>query len=134
MEMAAKILIVGAVFNLAWGTVTGAVLANVRRSSEHASRYLVSAHVGPYMQGAMLLGLVIALNLSSLNAGLENIATALLVTSSVLLAVKDTFNWLVGVKDEFAERPVFSRSLGLIAFAIFIPGLAIVIIGVVQAL
>ena len=55
MEIAAKILIVGGVLNLAYSFLTGLLLANTRRRSPAASKYLVFAHVGPLMQGPMLL-------------------------------------------------------------------------------
>lgn len=134
MELASKVLIVGGMFGLAVGTVTGFFFIIERSRAEFAPRYLVMTHVGMFMQGAMLLGLAFAVNLSSLSAGLENVAATLLVASAVLAAIKDTVNWRQGVKDEFAEKPTLSRSLGVFSFILFIPGLLILIIGVVRGL
>lgn len=134
MDMASKILISGGMFGLAVGTVTGFFFIVERSRAEHASRYLVMTHVGMFMQGAMLLGLVFAVSLSTLSAGVENAAAALLVVSAVLAAIKDTYNWRQGVKDEFAEKPTVSRSLGVLSFILFIPGLLILIFGVVRGL
>jgi len=134
MELATKILIVGGMFGLAVGTVTGFFFILERSRAEFAPRYLVMTHVGMFMQGAMLLGLAFAVNLSSLSAGVENVAAILLVASAVLAAIKDTVNWRQGVTDEFAEKPALSRSLGVTSFALFIPGLLVLIIGVVGGL
>jgi len=134
MELASKVLIVGGMFGLAVGTVTGFFFIIERSRAEFAPRYLVMTHVGMFMQGAMLLGLAFAVNLSSLSAGVENVAATLLVASAVLAAIKDTVNWRQGVKDEFAEKPTLSRSLGVFSFILFIPGLLILIIGVVRGL
>jgi hypothetical protein len=84
MELATKILIVGGMFGLAVGTVTGFFFILERSRAEFAPRYLVMTHVGMFMQGAMLLGLAFAVNLSSLSAGVENVAAILLVASAVL--------------------------------------------------
>ena len=64
METAAKIVIVGGVLNLAYSFVKGFLLAHARRTSPLASKYPVFVHVGPLMQGPMLLGLVFAVTLS----------------------------------------------------------------------
>jgi hypothetical protein len=134
MDIASKILVVGGMFSLGVGMVTGFFFILERSRAEHAPRYLVMTHVGMFMQGAMLLGLVFAVNLSSLSPGLENAAAAVLVASAVLAAFKDTYNWRQGVKDEFAEKPALSRSLGMLSFLLFIPGFLILIVGVVKGL
>ncbi len=134
MELASKILIVGGLFGLAIGGVTGFFFIVERRRAEHASRYLVMAHVGMFMQGAMLLGLAFAVSLSALKARIENAAAIMLVVSAVLAASKDILNWRRGVRDEFAEKPVLSRTLGLLSVALFVPGLVILIVGVMSAL
>jgi len=131
--MASKILIVGGVLNLAYGFVTGLVLSNVRRRSPDAPKYLVLAHTGPIMQGPMLLGLALAVALSSLAAETETLAASLLVAGSAMLAVKDTLNWLQGVSDEFAERSpgLFLAAGGSVLASI---GLVILIVGVFKGL
>ena len=130
MEIAAKILIVGGVLNLAYGFLTGIFLGKERSSKPTAPKYLVFAHVGPLMQGPALLGLVFAVNLSPLSPGIETIAAWLLVASSAFLAAKDTLNWVLGVKDEFQNRPTLGFILGTISALLAIPGLVILIVGV----
>jgi len=133
METAAKVLIVGGVLNLAYGVITGLVLTSIRSRSPEAPRYLTLAHLGPLMQGPMLLGLAVATGLSSLAEGLETLAAWLLVAGSAGIAAGDTLNWLGGVGDAFAERSpgLFSQAAG---GAFTGTGLLILIIGVFRGL
>ena len=133
METAAKVLIVGGVLNLAYGVITGLVLTNVRSRSPEAPRYLTLAHVGPLMQGPMLLGLALATGLSSLAGGLETTAAWLLVAGSAGIAAGDTLNWLGGAGDAFAERPpgFFTQAAGGVATGV---GVLILVIGVFRGL
>ena len=133
METAAKILIVGGVLNLAYGVLTGLVLTNVRMRSAQAPRYLTLAHLGPLMQGPMLLGLALATGLSSLAGALETVAASLLVAGSAGIAAGDTLNWVGGVGDAFAERApgFFSQAAGGAFTSI---GLAVLIVGVFRGL
>ncbi len=134
METAAKILIVGGVLNLAYSFVTGFFLAKTRRTSPHASKYLVFAHVGPLMQGPMLLSLVFAVALSPQPALVKTLAASLMVAESGFLAAKDTLNWTQGVKDEFVERPLGGMVLGGISVQLGVVGLLIFIVGIFQGL
>ena len=133
METAAKVLIVGGVLNLAYGVVTGLVLTSTRSRSPEAPRYLTLAHIGPLMQGPMLLGLAVATGLSSLAGGVETLSAWLLVAGSAGIAAGDTLNWLGGVGDAFAERPIgfFIQAAG---GAFTGTGLLILIIGVFRGL
>jgi len=133
METAAKVLIVGGVLNLAYGAITGLVLTSVRSRSPEAPRYLTLAHIGPLMQGPMLLGLAVATGLSSLAGGLETAAAWLLVAGSAGIAAGDTLHWLGKTGDAFAERPVgfFSQAAGGVATSL---GIAILLIGVFRGL
>ena len=133
MDAATKILVLGGVLNLAYSFLTGIFLGVVRQNSPTASKYLVFAHTGPLMQGAMLLGLVFALQVSPMDANIETLAAALLVGGSILLAFKDTLNWRQKINDEFQERPPGFLIGGLSAVA-SIAGLLLVIIGVFQGL
>ena len=133
METAAKVLVLGGVLNLSYGVVTGLFLTNVRRTSPEAPRHLVLAHMGPLIQGPILLGLAVAIALSDLPASLETLAASLLVASSAALAAGETLNWRGGVGDAFAERSpgFYLDSAGAILFG---SGLLIVIIGVFRGL
>lgn len=133
METAAKVLVVGGVLNLAYGFLTGLLLSNVRRTSPEAPRYLVLAHLGPLMQGPILLGLAVATTLSDLSSSLETLAASLLVANSAAIAAGDTLNWLGGTRDAFAERPpgFYLDGLGAVLFGV---GLLILVIGVFRGL
>lgn len=133
METAAKVLIVGGMFNLAYGTVTGLIISRLRSSSPDVPRHLTLAHIGPFMQGPMLLGLAVAASLSALPSGLEATAAWLLVAGSAGIASGDTLLWLGGAKDAFAERPpaFFLQAIGGVLTA---AGIAIVLVGVLKGL
>ncbi len=133
METAVKILIAGGVLNLAYGFLTGLFMASVRRTSPEAPRYLVTAHVTPLMQGAMLLGLTVAVGLSTLPASVEVLGASLLVAASALLAAADTLCWLQGIKDAFAERPP-GLYLGVTQGTLASIGIAILVVGVFRGL
>jgi len=131
METAAKVLVLGGVLNLAYGFALGVAMARARTTAPEAPRYLVLAHVGPLMQGPMLLALTIALALSTLSPGWEQLAAWSLVAGSAGVAAGDTMHWRSGTADAFATRgPGFSlQSAGAGASSL---GLALVLIGVVQ--
>ena len=134
MEIAAKILIVGGVLNLAYGFVTGFLIARIRMGSPTVPKYLMLAHTGPFMQGAMLLGLNFALIMSTLSDDIEQIAAFLLVLGSALLALKDTLNWLASVEDEFSEKPTGIMELGAASVLCSTIGMVIVLYGVLTAI
>jgi hypothetical protein len=133
MEYAAKVLIVGGMLNLAYAAITGLLISRVRTASPTVPRHLTLAHVGPLMQGSMLLALVIAFSLSTLPNGLEGFTAWLFVAGSLLVAAGDTLLWLDKTVDSFADRPVgfYLQASGgpLIAVAI-----AITLIGVLKGL
>ncbi len=134
MESAEKILIAGGMLNLAYGYLSGLFFASAREKAEHAHRYLVMAHVGPFMQGTMLIALVFAVRLSALSAALESAAAVALVVSAFAIAAKDTVNWLQGVNDEFADRPAVPRLLGLVGAPVGVAGFLVLLVGVLRAL
>jgi hypothetical protein len=92
MTTAEQILVLGGMINLVYAFVTGFMLAVIRQKQAVAPKYLLFAHTGPLMQGAMLLGLVFAVQLANLSLWLEIIAALLLSGGALLLAIKDTVN------------------------------------------
>jgi hypothetical protein len=134
MTAAEKVLIVGGVLNLAYGVLLGLSIVVTRVKGAPATpRYLLAAHLGTLMQAAVLLGLVWAARLSALSAGWLTVAAWLVVVASALVAVKDTVNWLSGVKDEFGEKSKAALLGGLAALPETI-GVGIFLAGVLEAL
>ncbi|MFI6866459.1 hypothetical protein [Nocardia sp. NPDC050406] len=135
MSGAEKILVVGGVLTLVYGFLLGFPMTalRMREGNPPTPRYLTVAHVGAVMQGVILLGLVWAVRMSELSGAWEAAAAWLLVLSGVLIAAKDTLNWLLGVNDEFAEK-ARTGPLGLLGVLTMTPALAILTVGVLAAL
>ena len=134
MGGAEKVLIVGGVINVAYGVVTGIPMTIARtRGAAVVSKYLSLAHIGPLMQGPILLGMAVAAGLSDLSANMELAGAWLLVAGSLLLSAKDTLNWLLGVTDEFKEMPA-SRPLGALSVVGTTLGTAVFAVGVISGL
>ncbi|MDV6234289.1 hypothetical protein CH379_001425 [Leptospira ellisii] len=130
MLLPEKILIIAGVLNLAYGSLTGFPYALARKKAEFPSRYLQAAHIGSLMQGAMLLGLVIAFRYANLSETLGLIGASLFAVSSAFLALKDTVNWLQGIKDEFQENPILGKSLGAVGVMTNVAGIFVIVYGV----
>ncbi|MFG3157350.1 hypothetical protein ACGF7W_35550 [Streptomyces sp. NPDC048219] len=134
VTVAEKVLIVGGVLNLAYGVLLGYPIVVMRAKGAPATpKYLMSAHISTLLHGAMLLSLVWAARFSEAGAGWEEAAAWLLVVSSALVAVKDTLNWLTGVKDEFGEHAKPALLGGLAALPETM-GIGILVVGVLEAL
>jgi hypothetical protein len=134
ITVAEKVLIAGGVLNLAYGALLGYAIVVTRVKGAPATpRYLMAAHVGVLLHAAVLLGLVWAARLSTLDSGLEDVAGGLVVASSALIATKDTVNWLTGVQDEFSEKAKTALSGGLAA-PVETTGIGIFLVGVLTSL
>lgn len=133
---AEKVLIVGGVLNLAYGVLLGyPIIVTRSKGASVTPRYLMAAHLGTLLHGAVLLGLVWAAQLSTLGSGWETVAAWLIVVSSGLVAAKDTLNWLTGVKDEFNEQAAKRFALlGALAALGETVGVGIFLVGVLVGL
>lgn len=134
MEVSAKILIIGGVLNLAYGLLTGIPASMIRSRQPNYSRYLRFVHVGALLWAPLLISLSLALSLSLLDVGLETFAAVLMIAASVLLDAKDTLNWLMGVQDEFAEKPRLPLLMGGLSSLAGLVGTGIILVGVLQGL
>jgi len=130
---ASKILIVTGLIQILWGLVTGIPMGNLRMAGREVPRYLTLVHMGGLMQGPLLMGLVFAVQLSKLPAGWEVTAAATISVASVLLVLKDTLNWRMGVQDEFAERPM-NFYLGVALGPLYLIGTLILVVGALASL
>ena len=134
ITIAEKVLIVGGVLNLAYGTLLGYPITVIRaKGAPVTPRYLMATHISTLLHAAVLLGLAWAARLSALGPGWHDVAAWLLVISSALVAAKDTVNWLTGVQDEFTEKSRATLLGGLAALPETI-GIGIFAAGVLEAL
>jgi hypothetical protein len=133
VESAAKILTLGGVLNIAYALITGLLIARIRHRSPVPPKYLMLAHMGPLMQGTMLLALTAALPLSRLAAGTESFAAWLLVGSTVALGAGNTLSYVMGVEDEFTEKPP-GYFLGGVTALLSCAGIGILLTGVFRGL
>ncbi len=129
VDTAQKILVVYGTLSLGYGFALGIPISQARMRSPEASRHLVTAHLSAIIQGAVHLGLSIALGLSQLTAWLEIASALLLVTGSALFVAGATANWLQGVGDHFAERSLGWKLLSASSVG-HITGIIVVIAGV----
>lgn len=133
MDPAQMVLLGGGLFNIVYGFLSGFAFAAARKEAEFAPRYLVSLHVGTLMQGSMLMALSLIVPVASMDASNKELAARLMVFSSLCIALKDTANWLQGVKDEYGEKRVFSQALGAAGAIGGTVGLAMLSSGFVRA-
>jgi hypothetical protein len=132
VETAQRILVVYGTLSLSFGFALGIALTSVRMRRPEASRHLTVAHLSAIIQGAVNLGLSVALGFAEITAGLETAAALLLVTGSALFVLGATLNWLQHIGDHFAERSLGWRLLAASGPA-HISGIAIVAAGVLAA-
>lgn len=132
VETAQKILVVYGTLSLSFGFALGIALTSVRMRRPEASRHLTVAHLSAIIQGAVHLGLSVALGFAEITAWLETAAALLLVTGSALFVLGATLNWLQHIGDHFAERSLGWRLLAASGPA-HISGIAIVTAGVLVA-
>lgn len=129
-----KVLIVGGTLSLVFSFVVGFVLSRARLkdpAADHA--WLLQAHRVALWEGFMLLGLVFAVELSTLSQGLETAAASLLVAAAALQAGSAIANLVQGIPDQFVERrlgyQLAAANAGLGAI-----GLVILLVGVLKGL
>jgi hypothetical protein len=130
VDTAQKILVVYGTLSLGYGFALGIPISQARMGAPEAPRHLVVAHLSAIIQGAVHLGLSIALGVSQLTAWLETASALLLVTGSALFVAGATANWLQGVGDHFAERSIGWKLLAASSVG-HITGITIVVAGVV---
>ena len=134
METAAKVLILGGVLNIAYSLLTGIPAAIIRQKSPTYPKYLRFVHIGSLMWGPLLMSLVLAIELSPLGQPMELAAAWLMVIASIALNAKDTINWLQGIEDDFAEKPLIPTICGVVSALTSIIGITIILVGVIQGL
>lgn len=99
-----RIVLVYGTLSIVYGMTLGLPLSRVRMSQPAASRHLVTAHLSALMQGAMHLGLSVALGFATLTSWVLTAAAIALACGSALFVAGVTANWLMNIGDHFAER------------------------------
>ena len=135
MEVAEKILVTGGLLLLLFAFFTGFLLGRVREHATVGPKYLILSHMEPLMQGTLMLALVWAVRMSTLDGRLEALAASLMVVAAAIQGSKELLNYRQGIEDEFSHQP---HPIGFYAARIQSPmatvGLLIFIFGVLRAL
>ncbi len=104
MTTAQQILVVYGTLSVTYGMALGLPLSGVRMTQPVGPRHLVTAHLAALMQGAMHLGLSVAVGFATLTPWALTVAAVALVSGSALFVGGVTANWLMKVGDHFAVR------------------------------
>jgi hypothetical protein len=127
-DTATTILLAGAFAMLAAGFATGALMGRVRAAAPTVNKYLRFAHLSGYQQAPILLGLVVAVQVSDWQPWLDTVGAALVVVGAILLTAKDLVNYARGVSDEFRERGP-GYVLGAVMAPVHVAGIALLAVG-----
>jgi len=131
---AEKVLIVGGTLSLIFSFAMGFILSRARLKDPSADHsWLLQAHRVALWEGFMLLGLVFAVELSTLSQGLETLAAWLLVAAAALQAASAIANLVQGIPDQFVERRLGYKLAATNAVLATI-GLVILLVGVFKGL
>lgn len=132
--MGERILVTAGILNLVFGFLNGFFYAMVRMKDPQPSRYVSATHIGPLMQGPMLLSMVAGVRFWTMSTNMLEITAWLLAISSLFIAAKDTANWVMKIKDEFTEKPLPGRILGALGVVTGIAGLGLYAFGVLRGM
>lgn len=132
MATAQQVLVAYGTLSVAIGMVLGLPLSRARNAHPEAPHHLVVAHTAALMQGAMHLGLSVAVGVAAATAWVETAAAVLLVVGSGLFVAGATCNWLQRVGDHFAERSLGWKLLAA-SGPLHLAGIAVVTATVIPA-
>ena len=104
MSTAQRIVLVYGTLSIVYGMTLGLSLSGIRMSQPAGPRHLITAHLAALMQGAMHLGLSVALGFATFTPWVLTASAVALVCGSALFVAGATANWLMNVGDHFAER------------------------------
>ncbi len=132
--MGERILVTAGILNLLVGFLTGFFYAVKRMKDPAPSRYVSASHIGPLMQGPMLLSMVAGVRFWTLSANMLEVAAWLLALSSIFIVAKDLVHSITGIKDEFTEKPLPGRILGALGVILGLAGVGIYSFGVLRGM
>ena len=90
--------------SIVYGMTLGLPLSGIRMSQPTGPRHLITAHLSALMQGAMHLGLSVAVGFATFTPWVLTAAAVALVSGSALFVAGATANWVMKVDDHFAAR------------------------------
>ena len=90
--------------SIVYGMALGLPLSGVRMSQPTGPRHLVTAHLSALMQGAMHLGLSVAVGFATFTPWVLTASAIALASGSALFVAGATANWAMKVDDHFAVR------------------------------
>jgi len=135
METASKVLIIGGLGSLLFSFVMAFLLSQQRLADPQADRHLLlQVHVVSLWEGFMLLGLVWAVQLSTLSSGLETLAASLLVAGAALQLMANTNAWREGNTNLFAPPRGLTFQLARLNAILAFAGLVILVVGALKGL
>ncbi len=104
MSTAQKILVVYGTLSIAYGMALGLPLSRIRMAQPAGPRHLVTAHLSALMQGAMHLGLSVAVGFATFSPWVLTASAVTVACGSALFVAGATANWVMNVGDHFAAR------------------------------
>ena len=134
MPAAEKVLITGGVAAVTVSLLLGLNLARLRQSRPLLEVHpWLAAHQTALLQGLMMLGLSVAVGLSSLSSGWESLAAWLIVVGATMSTLANLANASQRVQDQFAQRSLGLR-LNTVQAILVLPGVVILLIGVLRGI
>jgi hypothetical protein len=135
MDTAAKILIIGGLASLLFAFIMGFVLSRARLADPTIPQErLLGVHVVALWEGFMLFGLVWAVALSDLSAGVETLAAWLLIIGGALQLTSNFLAWKRRLEDLFAPPRGLIYGLAAANAGFAVTGLVILVVGALKGL
>lgn len=132
MSTAQTVLVVYGTLSIVYGMALGVPLSRVRMVQPTGPRHLVTTHLSALMQGAMHLGLSVAIGFAAFTPWLLTSSAIAVAFGSALFVTGTTANWLMSAGDHFAERPVGFYLLSASA-PLHLAGATVILAGVTRA-
>ena len=132
MNTAQRVLVMYGSLSIVVGMALGLPLSGIRMSHPTGPRHLVTAHLSALMQGAMHLGLAVAVGFATLTPWLLTGSAVLVAGGSLLFVAGATANWLMKVGDHFAARSAGWYLLSA-SGPLHLTGALVILVGVTRA-
>ncbi len=132
MSTAQRVLVVYGTVSIVYGMLLGLPLSRVRMAQPVGPRHLVTTHLSALMQGAMHLGLSVAVGFATLTPWCLTASAVAVAAGSALFVAGTTANWLKNIDDHFQERSLGFYLLSASA-PLHLAGALVILAGVTSA-